>query len=182
MDVGMSHLSDTALVSLLADADDLAFYEMVARHGPAMKRYAMYFTHSEADADEATQEALITAWQSVEQLENPAALRSWLMKTTARKSLDLVRKRKPHSPIEGIDVAEDKPDPQDHADLDETAGRLKTIVNGLPETQQNVWVLREIGDMTYDEIAEVLEVSEATVRGRLSRARATIAKEMEEWR
>ncbi|MDO5049658.1 MAG: sigma-70 family RNA polymerase sigma factor [Actinomycetaceae bacterium] len=182
MDVNLTRLSDAALVSLVSDGEYSAFTELVTRHGGAMKRYAKYFTSSDADADEAVQEALITAWQSVDDLNNPKALRSWLMKITARKSLDLVRSRKAHSPIEDVDVATRRPGPQARADMVETVQQLKETVNRLPQNQREVWVLREIGAHTYQEIAEILQVSTASVRGRLERARVTIAKELEGWR
>ena len=59
---------------------------------------------------------------------------------------------------------------------------LKKVLADLPEELRVVWVLREIGGHSYDEIA--IEVGEpaATVRGRLARARKTVLDRMQEWR
>ena len=59
---------------------------------------------------------------------------------------------------------------------------LKKILGELPEDLRVVWVLREVGGHSYDEIAVEVGESAATVRGRLARARKTVLERMEEWR
>ncbi|MDO5722074.1 MAG: RNA polymerase sigma factor [Actinomycetaceae bacterium] len=184
MQTGMapSKLGDAALVALTVDGDDAAFTELVARHAPAMSRYATYLTSSQTDADEAVQEALITAWQTIETLRNRDAVRSWLMRITARKAIDQMRARRPSQPIEDLQIAGSFPTPQEEVAQSQTLEQLQRVLREIPSNQRQVWVLREIGQMNYEEIARDCGISEATVRGRLARARKNIAQKMGEWR
>ena len=59
---------------------------------------------------------------------------------------------------------------------------LSRVLGELPEDQRVVWVLKEVSGYSYDEIAEQVGVSAATVRGRLARARKTVIERMQEWR
>ena len=177
-----TQLSNGSLVLLVSDGDDDAFAALVARCGPAMRRYVTYVGGRDLDADEVVQDALITAWNSIDTLANPDAVQSWLMRIAARKAIDAVRARRLHQPIDDIDVASAQPTPHEVLRTREKLDALREALDQLPEAQREVWVLREIGEMSYDEIAEHLDVTTATVRGRLARARATIAQEMEDWR
>ena len=59
---------------------------------------------------------------------------------------------------------------------------LKAALARLPEEQRRCWVLKEFNGQSYDQIAQTLNISTASVRGRLARARITLMREMEEWR
>jgi RNA polymerase sigma-70 factor (ECF subfamily) len=59
---------------------------------------------------------------------------------------------------------------------------LSAVLAALPEGQRQCWVLKEMGGYSYEEIAERLDMTTVTVRGKLARARATVVKEMEVWR
>ena len=136
------------------------------------------------------QESLVQAWKQLDTLRDGDAVKSWLLRITGSRSIDHVRSRKNHS---------------DLGDLDQTAGRrvrpggwggnpesaalsgsrmeaLKSAVASLPEEQRRCWVLKQFNDQSYEEIAQTLNISVASVRGRLARARVTLAREMEGWR
>ena len=59
---------------------------------------------------------------------------------------------------------------------------LRKGVAGLPDNQRRIWIMAQIDGLGYAEIADIEELPLSTIRGRLARARATIAKEMEPWR
>ena len=59
---------------------------------------------------------------------------------------------------------------------------LRKSVDRLPDNQRRIWAMAQIDGLGYAEIAEIEELPVSTVRGRLARARATIAEEMEPWR
>lgn len=67
-------------------------------------------------------------------------------------------------------------------ELEGELGALQRALQNLPERQRQSWLMREYLGLTYAQIAELLEVSVSTVRGALSRARATLLSEMEAWR
>lgn len=179
----MEQLSDSNLVKLSIDGDESAFATLVLRHAGAMRAYARYLVGSDTDADEAVQEAFIVAWTDLDKLRDPQAIRAWLMRITARKAIDQVRSRRPVETLEAAgEVASDAPGPQGIAEQRDQLDRLHTVLNSLPSSQRQAWILREVGQMSYEEIARYCHTSSATIRGRLARARETITQEMEEWR
>lgn len=179
----MEQLSDSTLVKLSIDGDESAFATLVLRHAGAMRAYASYLVGSETDADEAVQEAFITAWTDLEKLRDPQAVRAWLMRITARKAIDQVRLRRPAETLEAAgEVPSEDLGPQGIAEQRDQLDRLREVLQSLPNGQRQAWILREVGQMTYEEIAQYCQTSTATIRGRLARARETITQEMEEWR
>ncbi|MGY6497511.1 MAG: RNA polymerase sigma factor, partial [Microcella sp.] len=78
--------SDAVLAQRAADGDTAAFAALVTRHGPYLRAYAIRLTGSPSDADDALQETLIAAWERLDRLENPAAVRAWLSSILTRKA------------------------------------------------------------------------------------------------
>ncbi|WP_449281348.1 RNA polymerase sigma factor [Leucobacter sp.] len=174
--------SDAFLVSRSTDGDARAFEVLLRRYAGLMRAYAIRLTRSPADADDAVQEAFITAWDTLDALEDPAAVKPWLMRVVSRKSIDRVRARRGDSALEDWEA----PAPADagpeqrvlvHSQLEAVA----EILDRLPEVQRQCWVLRETGGYSYQEIAEELDVPLPTVRGALARARRALVRGLEDW-
>lgn len=181
MAVTSTHTSDETLVALAADGDTDAFSVLITRYAPAMRAYAKRFDVNAAD--DIVQESLLTAWKKIDQLENPSAIKSWLMSTTARKALDYKRRQKPYQTLEqSPEPVASTACPVTEAIASEGLDSLEQIIAKLPESQRNVWILREFGGLSYQEIAHELGISQTAVRGRLSRARQILVEAMEGWR
>lgn len=183
----LADASDALLAERAADGDTAAFGALVARHGPYLRAYAIRLTGSSADADDALQETLITAWQRLDRLEDPAAVRGWLSSILTRKASDRLRTRRASDEPIGTDEGEHEPvaleaGPDARAETDSQLGALSRALDALPAIERQCWLLREVGGHRYDEIAEQLGVSAATVRGALARARQSLLARMEEWR
>jgi RNA polymerase sigma-70 factor, ECF subfamily len=172
---------DAVLAARSADGDQVAFGILVRRHAPFLVAFATRLTGSRADADDCVQEALITAWRRLPDLEDREKVRSWLTTIVSRKATDRLRRRRPVDPVddEAI-VAVD--DPERAAVASSQMQALSRVLAGLPEELRVVWVLREVSGYSYDEIARDTGESAATVRGRLARARRQVLEGMEEWR
>lgn len=174
--------SDAILAQRAADGDSAAFEVLVRRHGPYLWAFAIRLTGSSADADDVVQDALITVWNQLGTLEDPSKVRSWMASILSRKATDILRSRRPSDELD-----EELPDdgasaPETRALASSRMEALSTVLAALPEGQRQCWVLKEMGGYSYEEIAERLEMSTVTVRGKLARARATVVKEMEAWR
>jgi RNA polymerase sigma-70 factor (ECF subfamily) len=179
----LASLTDALLAERAADGDVAAFEVLARRHAPALRAYARRLTNSVPDADDIVQESLLQAWNQLPHLKDAAALRSWLMAITGHRSIDLLRRRSHSGRLE------DRPEPADQGPSPETiaiaAARMRALseaLRRLPNTQRQCWILREIGGQSYEDIAAILNISTASVRGRLSRARTALIKEMEAWR
>jgi RNA polymerase sigma-70 factor (ECF subfamily) len=177
--------SDEALVRAARLGDEEAFSAIVHRHGPGMYRYAVRMVGSQADAAEVTQEALVSAWRSLGSFEGRSSLRTWLIRLVHRRAVDLHRHRRP-TPIDDnllsaiVQPARDNP-LQDVLDQ-ELLDALQAALEELPWHQRSVWLLREVEQMSYDEIAEALAMPPGSVRGHLQRGRKNLSERMARWR
>lgn len=179
---------DALLAGRAADGDTAAFEALARRHGPLMRATARRLTGSLADADDVVQETLVQAWKQMDTLREPAAVKGWLLRILGGRSIDHLRKRRNHVDLDHVESPrDDSPrtgtqDPENNAVNASRVEALKAALAALPEEQRRCWVLKEFNDQSYEEIALTLNISPASVRGRLARARITLARTMEEWR
>lgn len=161
----------------------MAFGVLIRRYGPLMRAYAARILgYGGGEADDAVQEAALQAWQHIERVEDPTRVRTWLFRIAANKALDRLRRRHPHLDLESIpERADDRP-------VDEVVetrlqvDALARVVQNLPDAQRAVWVMREVGEASYADIADQTGMSVTAVRGSLARARRTVLERMEGWR
>ena len=99
-----------------------------------------------------------------------------VIRTAGRRATD------PVSPEEVAVKIDSRQDPARAHARDAAMMALRKSVAGLPDTQRSIWVMAQIDGLGYAEIADIEGLPLSTVRGRLARTRATIAKEMESWR
>jgi RNA polymerase sigma-70 factor (ECF subfamily) len=174
---------DRTLAGRAADGDVRAFETLARRHAPLLRAYARRILGSNGDVDDVIQETLIAAWRELPSLHNGTVVKSWLMRIASHKSIDRIRARKHHIDVDDVEAAQ--PEAQSPHSLVE-AGSLHEAVSRalstLPLEQQRCWVLREVGELSYEEIARQLAIPASTVRGLLSRARRNLMTEMEAWR
>ncbi|WP_237224504.1 RNA polymerase sigma factor [Rothia nasisuis] len=172
--------TDQLLCQRAIDGDEQAFQILVRRYLPLMRAYALRLTGSTADADDALQETLLQAWQKLDTLQNPSKVKSWLMTLTGRKSIDLIRARAKNLPLEDQQhLPSTEPTPETQALISTDMQKLTQVLKKLPEQQQRIWLMREFGGSSYREIAEALNITTASVRGQLARARVKLLEGME---
>lgn len=173
---------DALLAERSADGDAGAFAVLVRRHAPFLRAFAARLTGSMADADDCVQEALITAWDKLPELQEPERVRAWMTTIVSRKATDRMRSQRPSERIDDLEIEAADASPERQAIASSQLDALKAALAELTPEQRSVWLLKEVGGHSYEEIATQLDVPIATVRGRLSRARAAVLENMEEWR
>lgn len=179
---------DALLAGRAADGDTAAFEALARRHGPLMRATARRLTGTLADADDVVQESLMQAWKQLDNLRDPAAVKSWLLRIVGTRSIDHLRKRRNDVALDEAETLADASsgpriqDPESTAVNASRVDALKSALQRLPEEQRRCWVLKEFNDLSYEEIALTLNISPDSVRGRLARARTALARTMEEWR
>jgi RNA polymerase sigma-70 factor (ECF subfamily) len=177
-------LGDQILVDRAVDGDTVAFETLIRRHGPLMRAYAIRLLGSAIEADDALQNAFYIAWQRLPELRDGSAVRSWLMRIVSRQAFSQLRsKPKTESAVvlEALPNTEDV-QPENVAIRGAQLAALSAALARIPEDQRQCWLLREVVGLSYDEIAQELAMTPGMVRGKLARARASIAIDMEEWR
>jgi RNA polymerase sigma-70 factor (ECF subfamily) len=159
-----------------------AYEELIRRHRDRIYRIALRITGDPADADDVTQEVVIQLWTALSGFAGGSAFTTWLYRVVVNRSLDQQRRAR-------RTVADEPTDD----DLASVAGPERSVVAGhelragleaiarLPDTQRVPFVLCQIEGLSYAQAAAVTKVSEATLRGRLARARTTLLAEMRSW-
>jgi RNA polymerase sigma-70 factor (ECF subfamily) len=174
--------SDSTLASRAIDGDVLAFEVLAHRHGPLMRVLAANLLGSDLESDDVVQEAFISAWRHLAELNEPARTRSWLMRIVSNRALDRIRARKHHDDIDEADPPSPKLSTEALVEQRMQLDAVWIALGSLPADQRRCWLLRETADYSYAEIAETLGVPVSTVRGLLARARATLLHDLEGWR
>ena len=173
---------DGTLVARARAGDQQAFGELVTRHERALLAIARSYFASEADAEDAVQEAFVKAFRFLGQLASADTFPAWLARITVNTCLDLLRARTDKLSL--ADFATTAPlrhrlgqtqlTPASLALRGEEADAIKVAVGRLPEAQRIVLMLRYAEDMTYDQIAAYVGVPASTVRGRLRIAKEAL--------
>ncbi|WP_239451927.1 RNA polymerase sigma factor [Frondihabitans sp. PAMC 28766] len=148
-----------------------------------MRVYSAKLLGSDIESDDVVQEAFLTGWRQIGDLDSPNHIRNWLMRIVTRKAIDRIRVRRDHD-----DIAEwDPPAPSVDSPERIVEARMQLdavweALDKLPTDQRRCWLLRETAGYSYQEIADALQLPLPTVRGLLARARRFVLHEMEAWR
>lgn len=144
-----------------------ALEKLIERTQGACSRLAVSILKDPELSRDALQDAYFVVFQRIGQLRDCNAIKSWLFRIVTHCCHDILRRRGQEFQAE-IEVAEVVPD------LAEGVGRQETIratFAQLPEIDRTTLALREVASLSYEEMAEVLQVPLGTVRSRLAKAR-----------
>jgi RNA polymerase sigma-70 factor (ECF subfamily) len=173
-------LSDDELVELsLTELE--AFGELVRRHQDFVYGAALRIVRNPVMAQDLAQEAFVRAHRALPGFRGQAQVRSWLYRIATNLALNTVQRRREYP----SDAIPDRPSRRDPAmDTESLALRheLEEAIIGLPDKLREPLVLREFEGMSYQEIADALDLPINTVRTRILRARRALRGRMEAWR
>lgn len=174
-------LVDRWLVRKAREGDPSAYEELIRRHRDRIYRIALRITGDPADADDVTQEVVIQLWTALAGFAGTSSFTTWLYRVVVNRSLDLRRRRRPYDEPTETDLAPTAGPERSVVASEELRAGLDAITR-LPETLRVPLVLCQIEGLSYAQAAAITKTSEATVRGRLARARTTLLAEMRSWR
>ena len=175
---------DRQLILRAQDGDIKAFERLVERYQGRLFRTAYMIVRNRHDSEDIVQETLIQAWRRLHLLQEPSAFRSWLMRICTNSATSAIRKQQrratesyDHESLETASTLTETPsnttaDPAQSSEVNAQIEALATLLSSVQPELRIVWVLREVDDMSYEEIAKTLNLTESTVRGRLARARS----------
>jgi RNA polymerase sigma-70 factor, ECF subfamily len=163
---------DIELLRRAAAGDSHAFHALVDRHAQRLYRIAVGLTGNATDAEDVLQETFIGAFRGLKGFEGRASVKTWLTRILFMQSAQWRRGRRRKSAqraTQSLDETAAAPAGSAEATLD-----VEAAIEQLSPEHQQVLLLREYERMSYDEIAEVLEVPRGTVESRLHRARSEL--------
>jgi RNA polymerase sigma-70 factor (ECF subfamily) len=164
---------DDALVARAVDGDATALNDLLRLHYDRVYALCLRMTGNEADALDASQEALMAIVRGLARFDRRSAFATWAYRVATNACLDELRRRR-RRPI----IAVEESTAIEHRDLPEsTAERLdvQAALDRLPVEFRTAVVLRDLAGMSYEDIAATLDVPPGTVRSRIARGRAALA-------
>lgn len=175
-------MTDSELVALCKQGDPHAFATLVARYRQHTWAVCLQITGNRDDADDALQDALTSAWQSLHRFRGDSKFSTWLYRIAANAALALVRRRRNIDDSNLDDVEENEivlHDPAPPvADRVVDIDSVRQAISELPEDFRVAIVLREFADMSYADIAEHQGIGIQTVKSRLNRARSQLISQL----
>lgn len=165
--------TEPGLIEQARNGDRSAFGELVRRHYNGVVNVVYRMCGDARLAEDTAQEAFLRAWINLPAFQPQSSLRNWLYRIAVNAALDVLR-RKTEEPVEDERVQmvmDQAPGPEAALEEKEQILLLQQAVKSLPEAARSVLVLREYGQLSYREIAAVLDVPLGTVMSRLNYAR-----------
>jgi RNA polymerase sigma-70 factor (ECF subfamily) len=173
---------EAALARLAQAGDQAAFATLVQRYSGAIFNQAYRMLNDIPEAEDAVQEVFLRAFRNLASFDPERRLVTWLLTIGSNYCIDRLRRRR-NSWLTLDDIAfwlpSGDPGPERLALLDERRAAVQRALQRLSATYRGVTVLRYWHDLSYFEIAEALNLTEATVKTRLHRARKLIAEALE---
>jgi len=180
------HLSDEALIALVARGDDTALAELYDRIGRVAYGIALRILRDERLAEDAVQEGFLAVWRSAATFRAERAKAStWVVTLVHRRAVDLVRReeRRRAEPLEPVG-GEDTPDPagsaEDEAWLGFERERMLSALAALPDAQRESLELAYYGGYSQSELAEMLGVPIGTIKSRMFAGLARLRELLDE--
>jgi RNA polymerase sigma-70 factor (ECF subfamily) len=173
---------DDVLATRASGGDRRALELLLDRHADRIHAVCRRIVTQPEDALDATQEAMIAIARGITRFDGRAAFSTWSYRVATNAALDeLRRKRRRPLPIDHTDATGTSP--TDHEpSLEERVGTrldVDAALAALPDEFRVAVVLRDLCDLDYAEIAQVLEVPPGTVRSRISRGRAILVEHLQ---
>ena len=162
------------------EGDQEAFAELVRLYEKRVFALTSRMCKNPEDAAEAAQEAFLAAWQGLPNFRGDAAFSTWLYRLASNACVDLLRREGRHRDAAGpsfndddvnLEVPDTAASPHDLAERAELRAQVEEGLATLSPEHREVLILREIHQLSYDEISRILNLDTGTVKSRISRGR-----------
>jgi len=181
--------ADNILVEELKNGVEGAFRQLVSDYQDKVFNTCISFVKNSDDADDLTQEVFIEVYNSIHKFRKDSKLSTWIYRITVNKSLEYIRKmkrKKRFGVFHWISNEESESEFQvpdfDHpgvlAENKEKAKILFSAIEELPEKQRIAFTLHKLEDLSYEQIAEIMQKSLSSVESLMHRAKNNLKKEL----
>lgn len=179
-----NELSDERLVEIALDGDEEAYGVIVRRY---QRRLAAFLSQLVGDielARELSQEAFVRAWSALERFDPRYRFSTWLFRIAHNLGIDHLRRRRLHTmPLYRTDsdgdevevvIADAAKDPLGHLENRALSSELREVIDGLRPEYRELVLLRHFAGLSYQEIADFMEMPLGTVKNKLFRAHSVL--------
>lgn len=175
---------DEMLIRRAQGGDRSAFDVLLTRHEIKAYQYAFRLTRNSEEASDVVADAFIRIYNAIGNFKGQSSFATWMYRILTNCFLDLRKRVKPTSSLEVATQAGDGEverqiedpglSPHEESEKTEREERVERAVNKLPEYQRSMIVMYHVDMLTYEEIAEALDLPIGTVKSRLNRARLSL--------
>lgn len=178
---------DLRLMQLVGSGDTAAFQELVERHQALVAGTIGHMLGNNSDVEDLAQQVFIRVWKNAKRYVPRAKFTTWLLTITRNLVFNELRRRKRHALVplqtgtegEELQLKDERGATPDESLLeDELRQAVDAAIAQLPETQRMALVLRRYQELSYDEIADVLDQSVPAVKSLLFRARTELRERL----
>ena len=175
--------SDREIVEQALDGNTRAFQKLVERHQSFVFNLAYRFVHNVSDAEDIAQDAFIRLWKNLPRYRHEVKLTTWLYKIVTNLCLDFMKSayNKHDRRMEGLahhTYVKSESETDQPILAEEARVALEKMTSALTPKQKAVFVLRDIEDLTTDEVCDILSMSSGNVKSNLYYARKKISEMM----
>lgn len=180
----MTEINEKEIIGRVLGGDTEAFSELVTRYEKTVYNLALRMVGDRSDAADMAQEAFVKAWTNLPSYRGESRFSAWLYRITTNVCLDFLRhkSRRPQVSLSTSDDDEERQlDIPDHKSMPEELLMKKLGMEAvhrglerLPPKHRQILVMRELGGLSYSEIAAQLSLEEGTVKSRIFRARKNL--------
>ena len=178
----MTREQEAAVIRRVLDGDGNAFEALVAAYEKNVYNLALRMTGNAQDAEDMAQEAFVKAYTSLPGFRGDSKFSVWLYRIVSNVCLDFLRRqnRRPASSLSQededgeesqMDIPDESQSPEQLLERSLTQEAVQRGLQSLSEEQRQILLLREIQGLSYEEIAETLDLEAGTVKSRIFRAR-----------
>jgi len=156
------------------------FDRLLEENGGALSRLAASYTNSAADRDDLTQEIALAIWRALPHFRGECSERTFTFRIAHNRAVTYLTQRcaQRAEVVDAVNVADASPGPEAGLVREQQGARLRLAIRSLPLLYRQVVTL-VLEEMEYEEISQVLGISESNVGARLSRARQMLRELME---
>ena len=181
--------SDEDLIKRFQDGDEQAYVELVNRYRDRLMNFVYRFTSDSEQSEDIVQETLIKLYTHKHYYKKIAKFSTWIYTIAANYAKTELRKKKNRkitnlsqmsSDEKDYDLPSVQPDADQLIESEYLEKRIQSAINTLPLHFKTVIVLRDIQELSYDEISNIVEVPLGTVKSRINRARLQLQKELKD--
>ncbi len=163
-----------------------AFADLIERNQKMVYNLCLRMVTNQADAEDLAQEAFLKAWKGLRFYKFESSFSTWLYRLTSNVCIDFLRRQKRRSAMSfsvsdednalELQIADPEPGPEEQAIQRDDQNTIAGAMEQLDEEYRLILTLRTVEELSYEQIAHILDVKVGTVKSRLARARNKLRK------
>ncbi len=168
---------DNSIIQQLRNGNKQARTKFYEQYRQKLYHYCYQLLGNRSDAEDTVHETFIKIFNGINNLQSAAAFRTWMYTIARNEALQLIRKRRPHVPLNKLELANEQAS-EARMESDETAHIVQKEIDTMKPEYREIILLREYHHLSYDEIAAVTDITVSAVKTRLFRARKNLFKKL----